>query len=92
MGCSAALPVSAQMSVRAEASLSRRPSPDEGSTFRRGRGSVADRRECGRGMCSRMLDHGVEFIAEPRDAPYGRVAVFLDLSGNEWDLLRPPRS
>ena len=40
----------------------------------------------------RMLDHGVEFVAEPRDEPYGRVAVFLDLSGNRWDLLGPPRS
>ena len=37
----------------------------------------------------RMLDHGVEFVAEPRDEPYGRVAVFLDLSGNKWDLLGP---
>jgi catechol 2,3-dioxygenase-like lactoylglutathione lyase family enzyme len=38
----------------------------------------------------RMLDHGVEFVTEPRDAPYGRVAVFLDVSGNRWDLLGPP--
>jgi len=38
----------------------------------------------------RMLDHGVEFIAEPRDEPYGRVAVFVDLYGNKWDLLGPP--
>ena len=39
----------------------------------------------------RMLDHGVEFVTEPRDEPYGRVAVFLDLSGNRWDLLGPPQ-
>jgi catechol 2,3-dioxygenase-like lactoylglutathione lyase family enzyme len=38
----------------------------------------------------RMLDHGVEFVTEPRDEPYGRFAVFLDLSGNRWDLLGPP--
>ena len=38
----------------------------------------------------RMLDHGVEFTTEPRDEPSGRVAVFLDLSGNKWDLLGPP--
>jgi catechol 2,3-dioxygenase-like lactoylglutathione lyase family enzyme len=38
----------------------------------------------------RMLDHGVEFVTEPRDEPYGRVAVFLDLAGNKWDLLGPP--
>ncbi len=38
----------------------------------------------------RMLDHGVEFVSEPRDEPYGRVAVFLDIEGNRWDLLGPP--
>lgn len=38
----------------------------------------------------RMLDHGVEFVTEPRDEPYGRFAVFLDLEGNRWDLLGPP--
>ena len=38
----------------------------------------------------RMLDHGVEFDTEPRDESYGRVAVFLDPSGNRWDLLGPP--
>ena len=37
----------------------------------------------------RMLDHGVELITEPRDEPYGRVAVFLDIAGNRWDLLGP---
>lgn len=38
----------------------------------------------------RMLDHGVRFVTEPRNEPYGRVAVFLDLEGNRWDLLGPP--
>lgn len=38
----------------------------------------------------RMLDHGVEFVTEPREEPYGRVAVFLDVCGNRWDLLGPP--
>jgi catechol 2,3-dioxygenase-like lactoylglutathione lyase family enzyme len=37
----------------------------------------------------RMVDHGVEFVTEPRDEPYGRVAVFLDIAGNKWDLLGP---
>ena len=37
----------------------------------------------------RMRDHGVEFVSEPRDEPYGRVAVFLDVAGNRWDLLGP---
>ena len=37
----------------------------------------------------RMLDSGVSFLGEPRDLPYGRVAVFLDIAGNKWDLLGP---
>lgn len=37
----------------------------------------------------RMRQHGVEFVTEPRDEPYGRVAVFVDVSGNKWDLLGP---
>jgi len=32
---------------------------------------------------------GVEFVTEPGDASYGRVVVFLDVSGNRWDLLGP---
>ena len=35
----------------------------------------------------RMLDYGVEFVTEPRDEDYGRVAVFVDVAGNRWDLL-----
>ena len=35
----------------------------------------------------RMLAAGVTFVTAPRDEPYGRVAVFLDLEGNRWDLL-----
>jgi catechol 2,3-dioxygenase-like lactoylglutathione lyase family enzyme len=37
----------------------------------------------------RLRDAGVEFVREPRDEPYGRVAVFLDVAGNRWDLLGP---
>jgi len=37
----------------------------------------------------RMVAAGVTFISPPRDEPYGRVAVFLDLEGNRWDLLGP---
>lgn len=33
---------------------------------------------------------GVRFVTEPRTEPYGRVAVFLDIAGNRWDLLGPP--
>jgi catechol 2,3-dioxygenase-like lactoylglutathione lyase family enzyme len=40
----------------------------------------------------RMAAAGVRFVSPPRDEPYGRVAVFLDLEGNRWDLLgRDPR-
>lgn len=39
----------------------------------------------------RMLDHGVEFVTEPRDEDYGKVAVFVDVAGNRWDLLGPRR-
>ena len=35
----------------------------------------------------RLVDAGVEFVREPRTEPYGRVAVFLDVAGNRWDLL-----
>ncbi|WP_132421052.1 VOC family protein [Pseudonocardia endophytica] len=37
----------------------------------------------------RMRSLGVEFVTEPRAEPYGRFAVFLDISGNRWDLIEP---
>ena len=37
--------------------------------------------------CERMTAAGVVFVSPPRVEPYGRVAVFLDLEGNRWDLL-----
>jgi len=37
----------------------------------------------------RLTDAGVEFTRPPRTEPYGRVAVFRDISGNKWDLLGP---
>src|SRR6516165_420488 len=33
---------------------------------------------------ARMLEAGVELVGEPRQEPYGRVAVFLDIAGNRW--------
>jgi catechol 2,3-dioxygenase-like lactoylglutathione lyase family enzyme len=36
-----------------------------------------------------MRSAGVRFIRPPRREPYGRVAVFLDIMGNRWDLLGP---
>lgn len=35
----------------------------------------------------RMMNAGIRFVSEPRVEPYGKVAVFLDLEGNRWDLL-----
>jgi len=37
----------------------------------------------------RMAAAGVQFTAEPRTEPYGRVVVFTDIAGNKWDLLGP---
>ena len=36
-----------------------------------------------------MISAGVRFVRPPRNEPYGRVAVFLDVAGNRWDLLGP---
>ena len=35
----------------------------------------------------RMVAAGVSFLGPPRSESYGRVAVFLDIAGNKWDLL-----
>lgn len=35
-----------------------------------------------------MVDKGIEFVREPKEADYGTVAVFKDLYGNLWDLLQ----
>jgi len=32
---------------------------------------------------------GVVFVREPKEEPYGTVAVFKDLYGNLWDLVQP---
>jgi catechol 2,3-dioxygenase-like lactoylglutathione lyase family enzyme len=37
----------------------------------------------------RMSSAGVVFVSPPRTQPYGRVAVFLDIAGNQWDLIGP---
>ena len=34
-----------------------------------------------------MRARGVVFLEEPREEAYGTVAVFVDLYGNQWDLL-----
>lgn len=37
----------------------------------------------------RMVRNGVRFVSEPRIEAYGKLAVFLDIEGNRWDLLGP---
>jgi catechol 2,3-dioxygenase-like lactoylglutathione lyase family enzyme len=34
---------------------------------------------------------GIVFVREPKEEPYGTVAVFKDLYGNLWDLLQPKK-
>lgn len=34
-------------------------------------------------------EKGVRFIREPKTEPYGTVAVFEDICGNQWDLVEP---
>lgn len=37
----------------------------------------------------RMTNAGVTILGPPRDEPYGRFVVFLDVAGNRWDLIGP---
>jgi catechol 2,3-dioxygenase-like lactoylglutathione lyase family enzyme len=37
---------------------------------------------------ARMTARGITFVREPKEEPYGTVAVFEDLYGNLWDLLQ----
>jgi len=39
----------------------------------------------------KMVARGVHFVREPKEEPYGTVAVFEDLYGNLWDLLELKR-
>lgn len=36
-----------------------------------------------------MVAREVRFVRPPKEEPYGLVAVFEDLYGNQWDLLQP---
>ncbi len=38
---------------------------------------------------AQMAAAGVQLVRAPRAEPYGRVAVFLDIAGNKWDLIGP---
>lgn len=35
-----------------------------------------------------MRSVGIKFVREPKEAPYGTVAVFEGLYGNLWDLIQ----
>lgn len=35
-----------------------------------------------------MVEAGISFVREPKQAAYGTVAVFKDLYGNLWDLIQ----
>ncbi|GLI83803.1 hypothetical protein ANABIO32_15000 [Rossellomorea marisflavi] len=35
-----------------------------------------------------MVSNGIEFVREPKEQEYGKVAVYKDLYGNLWDLLQ----
>ena len=36
---------------------------------------------------ARLVAARVEFVRPPREESYGKVAVFLDIAGNRWDLV-----
>ena len=36
-----------------------------------------------------MKSRNVKFLEQPREEPYGTVAVFEDLYGNKWDFIQP---
>lgn len=40
---------------------------------------------------ARMTAGGVAFVTAPRTEPFGKVAVFVHIAGNRWDLLGPRR-
>ncbi len=40
----------------------------------------------------KMQERGVSFVRKPVVEPYGTVAVFADLYGNQWDLLEPKQN
>ena len=36
-----------------------------------------------------LVNYNINIVREPKDEPYGTVAVFEDLYGNLWDLIEP---
>jgi catechol 2,3-dioxygenase-like lactoylglutathione lyase family enzyme len=43
------------------------------------------------GAYAQMTSAGVQFVRAPRREPFGQVAVFVDIAGNNWDLIGPAR-
>ena len=41
------------------------------------------------GTYGRLVAAGVEVERPPRNEPYGTIAVFTDIAGNQWDLIGP---
>jgi catechol 2,3-dioxygenase-like lactoylglutathione lyase family enzyme len=39
-----------------------------------------------------LLQNEVKIIREPSNEPYGKVLVFADLYGNQWDMIEPKES
>lgn len=37
---------------------------------------------------NRLQSRNVQFVRDPKEEPYGTVAVFADLYGNLWDLIQ----
>ncbi|MCS7477711.1 VOC family protein [Umezawaea endophytica] len=78
-----------------------RPSDAPGTGLLLARAGADDRGPVGRhvafflhtddfaGDHERMTAAGVRFLEEPRQEPYGTVAVFEDLCGNRFDLIQP---
>ena len=38
-----------------------------------------------------LLKNAVKIIRQPSDEPYGKVLVFEDLYGNQWDMIEPTK-
>lgn len=38
-----------------------------------------------------LIDNNIKIVREPKEEPYGIVAVFEDLYGNLWDLIEPKK-
>lgn len=79
---------SAGRDERAAPGSGRRPAASAGDQFA-GRVGLFLRVDDFTVAYDRMCSMGVEFFSDPKQEPYGEVAIFVDLAGNRWDLLGP---